>query len=80
MISRLSCRPHFITLRSYYLAFNETHNGNLTYWKDVTVWKDIPFAAITGDQNRWEAPQRQGCFAISSLFRIRACILPGNTH
>ncbi|PYH40211.1 carboxylesterase/lipase family protein [Aspergillus saccharolyticus JOP 1030-1] len=40
-----------------YPAFNETYNGNLTHWKDITVWKGIPFAATTGGQNRWKAPQ-----------------------
>ncbi|KAI2791458.1 hypothetical protein POX_c04319 [Penicillium oxalicum] len=38
-------------------AFNETPSGNLTHWRDITVWKGIPFAASTAGQNRWRAPQ-----------------------
>ncbi|KAL4899305.1 hypothetical protein BDW74DRAFT_183838 [Aspergillus multicolor] len=39
-------------------AFNSTPSGtNFTNWKDITVWKGIPFAATTGGQNRWKAPQ-----------------------
>ncbi|KAB8201181.1 alpha/beta-hydrolase [Aspergillus parasiticus] len=41
-----------------YPAFNSTPSGNLTNWKDITVWKGIPFAASTGGENRWRAPQR----------------------
>ncbi|TKA70142.1 hypothetical protein B0A49_07722 [Cryomyces minteri] len=40
-----------------YPAFNSTPTVNLTHWKDITVWKGIPFAATTGGQNRWKAPQ-----------------------
>ncbi|KAJ5703264.1 carboxylesterase [Penicillium malachiteum] len=40
-----------------YPAFNSTNTGNLTHWKDITVWKGIPFAATTGGQNRWKEPQ-----------------------
>ncbi|KAL5342274.1 alpha/beta-hydrolase [Aspergillus crustosus] len=40
-----------------YPAFNSSHTGNLTHWKDITVWQGIPFAATTGGQNRWKAPQ-----------------------
>ncbi|KAJ5798656.1 uncharacterized protein N7503_006161 [Penicillium pulvis] len=40
-----------------YPAFNSTSTGNLTHWKDIAVWKGIPFAATTGGQNRWKAPQ-----------------------
>lgn len=40
-----------------YPAFNGTNTGNLTHWKDITVWKGIPFASTTGGQNRWKAPQ-----------------------
>ncbi|CAG7930601.1 unnamed protein product [Penicillium olsonii] len=40
-----------------YPAFNSSNTGNLTHWKDITVWKGIPFAATTGGQNRWKAPQ-----------------------
>ncbi|RAL11803.1 alpha/beta-hydrolase [Aspergillus homomorphus CBS 101889] len=38
-------------------VFNSTNTGNLTHWIDITVWKGIPFAATTGGQNRWKAPQ-----------------------
>ena len=40
-----------------YPAFNSTNTGNMTHWKDITVWKGIPFAATTGGQNRWKEPQ-----------------------
>lgn len=40
-----------------YPAFNSSNTGNLTHWKDITVWKGIPFAATTGGANRWKAPQ-----------------------
>ncbi|PYI31737.1 carboxylesterase [Aspergillus indologenus CBS 114.80] len=40
-----------------YPAFNSSNTGNLTHWKDITVWKGIPFAASTGGANRWKAPQ-----------------------
>ncbi|XHF97786.1 hypothetical protein AWENTII_001367 [Aspergillus wentii] len=39
-----------------YPAFNSAPRGNLTNWRDITVWKGIPFAANTGGQNRWKAP------------------------
>ncbi|KAL4807020.1 alpha/beta-hydrolase [Aspergillus unguis] len=38
-------------------AFTSAPAGNLTHWKDITVWKGIPFAATTGGENRWRAPQ-----------------------
>lgn len=35
-----------------YPAFNSSPaNMNITYWKDVTVWKGIPFAADTSREN-----------------------------
>ncbi|PYH35329.1 carboxylesterase [Aspergillus neoniger CBS 115656] len=40
-----------------YPAFNSSNTGNLTHWKEITVWKGIPFAATTGGTNRWKAPQ-----------------------
>lgn len=41
-----------------YRAFNSTPSGlNGTKWQDITVWKGIPFAATTGGENRWKAPQ-----------------------
>lgn len=40
-----------------YPAFNVTPAGNLSKWENITVWKGIPFAATTGGQNRWKAPQ-----------------------
>jgi carboxylesterase 2 len=40
-----------------YPAFNSTPSGNLTHWRDITVWKGIPFAATTAGENRWRAPQ-----------------------
>lgn len=38
-------------------AFNSSPVGNLTQWKDITVFKGIPFAATTGGDNRWRQPQ-----------------------
>ncbi|KAL1606445.1 hypothetical protein SLS60_003849 [Paraconiothyrium brasiliense] len=41
-----------------YPAFNSSPaNMNLTNWKDVTVWKGIPFAADTSGENRFRPPQ-----------------------
>ena len=40
-----------------YPAFNSTPSQNLSNWQAITVWKGIPFAATTGGQNRWKAPQ-----------------------
>ncbi|KAH8646344.1 Alpha/Beta hydrolase protein [Xylariales sp. PMI_506] len=41
-----------------YAAFNSSPaNMNLTHWRDVTVWKGIPFAADTSGQNRFRPPQ-----------------------
>lgn len=41
-----------------YAAFDSAPTGvNLTNWANVTVWKNIPFAATTGGDNRWRAPQ-----------------------
>lgn len=40
-----------------YPAFNSTPSGNLTNWRDITVWKGIPFAADTSGKNRFRAPQ-----------------------
>jgi carboxylesterase 2 len=38
-------------------AFNSSFTGNLTHWKDITVWKGIPFAATTAGENRFKPPQ-----------------------
>lgn len=41
-----------------YPAFNSSPaNMSLTNWKDVTVWKGIPFGADTSGANRFRAPQ-----------------------
>ncbi|KAJ5649647.1 alpha/beta-hydrolase [Penicillium longicatenatum] len=40
-----------------YPAFTSEPTGNLTNWKDITVWKGIPFAADTGGENRFRPPQ-----------------------
>ncbi|KAI1488430.1 Alpha/Beta hydrolase protein [Biscogniauxia mediterranea] len=41
-----------------YPAFNSSPaNMNLTNWRDVTVWKGIPFAADTSGENRFRPPQ-----------------------
>ncbi|KAF7885009.1 hypothetical protein EAF00_010827 [Botryotinia globosa] len=40
-----------------YAAFNGSPTGvNLEHWKDIAVWKGIPFAASTGGNNRFKAP------------------------
>lgn len=33
-----------------YPEFNSTFTGNLTNWKDIAVWKGIPFAADTSGE------------------------------
>lgn len=33
-----------------YPAFNSTPSGGLTNWKDIAVWKGIPFAATTANE------------------------------
>lgn len=33
-----------------YPAFNTTPTGGLTNWKDIAVWKGIPFAASTAGE------------------------------
>lgn len=38
-------------------AFNSSPIGNISNWKDVTVWKGIPYGASTAGENRWRAPQ-----------------------
>ncbi|KAH8196425.1 hypothetical protein TruAng_009412 [Truncatella angustata] len=41
-----------------YQAFNASPaNMNLTNWRDVTVWKGVPFAADTSGENRFRPPQ-----------------------
>ena len=40
-----------------YPAFNSSPTDDLTHWKDITVWKGIPFAATTAGQNRFKPPQ-----------------------
>lgn len=40
-----------------YPAFNSTPAANLSNWKDITVFKGIPFAADTSGNNRFRAPQ-----------------------
>ncbi|KAI5927199.1 Alpha/Beta hydrolase protein [Camillea tinctor] len=41
-----------------YPAFNSSPaHMNLTNWRDVTVWKGIPFAADTSGENRFRPPQ-----------------------
>lgn len=39
-------------------ALNNTTPSNLLNYKDITVWKGIPYAADTGGQNRWKPPQK----------------------
>ena len=40
-----------------YPAFTNATEQNLTNWRDITIFKGIPFAADTSGQNRWRAPQ-----------------------
>ncbi|PYH38877.1 carboxylesterase [Aspergillus neoniger CBS 115656] len=39
-------------------AFNESSAPSyISNWKDIAVWKGIPYAATTGGENRWKPPQ-----------------------
>ncbi|KAJ5735735.1 uncharacterized protein N7483_000860 [Penicillium malachiteum] len=40
-----------------YPAFNSSPIGNLTHWRDITVWKGIPFSGTTAGLNRFREPQ-----------------------
>lgn len=41
-----------------YPAFNSSPSGvNLTQWKNIAVFKGIPFGASTAGNNRWRQPQ-----------------------
>ncbi|KAH7175208.1 Alpha/Beta hydrolase protein [Dactylonectria macrodidyma] len=40
-----------------YPAFSTTPAGNLTNWKNIAVWKGIPYAATTAGRNRSRSPQ-----------------------
>ncbi|KAH8642572.1 hypothetical protein IG631_00035 [Alternaria alternata] len=41
-----------------YPAFNTSPSASdLQHWKDISVWKGIPYAATTGGNNRFKAPQ-----------------------
>ncbi|OJJ97443.1 hypothetical protein ASPACDRAFT_32638 [Aspergillus aculeatus ATCC 16872] len=41
-----------------YAAFNATSAPSyINNWKDISVWKGIPYAATTGGENRWKPPQ-----------------------
>ncbi|KAF9693563.1 hypothetical protein EKO04_008103 [Ascochyta lentis] len=40
-------------------AFDAQPNTNISNWRDVTVWKGIPFAANTAGQNRWKPLQKR---------------------
>ncbi|KKY15302.1 putative carboxylesterase [Diplodia seriata] len=43
-------------------AFESEPINNISNWKDVTVWKGIPFAADTSGQNRFRPPQKRAAW------------------
>jgi carboxylesterase 2 len=55
---------------------------NLTHWKDVTVWKGIPFAAGTSGENRFRPPQP--VTAWNTTFDAKdyglSCVASGTTY
>lgn len=66
-----------------YPAFNSSPaNMNLTHWKDVTVWKGIPFGADTSGENRFRAPQPRAPW--NTTFDAKdyglACVASGTTY
>lgn len=40
-------------------AFDSEPINNISNWKDIAVWKGIPFAADTSGNNRWRPPQKR---------------------
>lgn len=53
-------------------AFNESNAPSyMSNWKDISVWRGIPYAASTGGKNRWKPPQKapswNGTFMASSF-------------
>jgi carboxylesterase 2 len=40
-------------------AFDSKPDTNFSNWRDITVWKGIPFAADTSGKNRWRLPQKR---------------------
>ncbi|KAF2677444.1 carboxylesterase [Lentithecium fluviatile CBS 122367] len=40
-------------------AFDSEPNITISNWRDITIWKGIPFAADTSGQNRWRPPQKR---------------------
>ncbi|KAI0166573.1 Alpha/Beta hydrolase protein [Xylariaceae sp. FL1272] len=66
-----------------YPAFNSSPaHMNLSHWKDITVWKGIPFAADTSGQNRFRPPQPVTPW--NTTFAARdyglACVASGTTY
>ncbi|KAK6194125.1 threonyl-tRNA synthetase [Pestalotiopsis sp. IQ-011] len=64
-------------------AFNSSPASmNLTHWKDVTVWKGIPFGADTSGENRFRAPQPRAPW--NTTFDAKdyglACVASGTTY
>ncbi|CZR53564.1 probable para-nitrobenzyl esterase [Phialocephala subalpina] len=62
-----------------YPAFNSSPTGNLTNWKDITVWKGIPFAATTAGQNRFKPPQAAESWNSTLLARSWGNVCPSAT-
>lgn len=62
-----------------YPAFTSEPDGNFSHWKDITTWKNIPFAATTTGQNRWRAPQPPSAWNDTRDAKSYGNVCPGAT-
>lgn len=66
-----------------YPAFNSSPaNMNLSNWKDVTVWKGIPFGADTSGSNRFRPPQPVNTWntTLNAKDYGQSCVASGTTY